>query len=166
MTAPAVSVTEYPLPNPIVYWDGVNLTTQTYYVSYQWFRNLVPLSATFPFYVPSDAGTYTVRVIDTNGCQSVSTGFIVTRIGVTRTLGTNTLSNDEITIFPNPAQGVVHIIASEPLRAVINAIDGRKIMDEANATEINIGTLSDGIYTLMLFNQQGNMVKVEKLIKN
>ncbi len=164
--ATPVSVVQNPLPNPIIYWDGVNLTTQSYYVSYQWFRNLVPLSATFPFFVPSDAGSYTVRVIDTNGCQSVSTGMILTRIGVTRTLGTNTLSADEISIFPNPSQGIVHVVAAEPLKAVINAIDGRKIMEQADATEINISSLSEGIYTLMLFNQQGQMIKVEKLIRN
>ncbi len=162
----AVSVVEYPLPNPIVTFDGLTLSTGNFYVSYQWFRNYNPIAGVGPSIIPENTGTYTVRVVDTNGCQSVATGYIVTRIADNRILGVNNVNTDDIQIFPNPAQNIVHVVSTTPLRAVINAIDGRKVLDVAEAKDIDISQLAEGVYMLLLFDAEGQMIKAEKLTKN
>ncbi len=162
----AVSVVQFPLPNPVVVYDGITLGTQNYYVTYQWFRNLVPVTGIGPMLIPSDTGTYTVRVIDTNGCQSVSTGYIVTKVGGTKVLGINKVTASDISIFPNPANDIVHIVSPEKLKAVISAADGRKIIEQENAVNINISSLAEGVYMLMLIDSDGQIIKVEKMLKN
>ncbi len=161
-----ITLVQYPLPNPIITFDGYTLNVQGYYTSYQWFRNFNPIAGVGPSINPEQLGDYTVRVIDSNGCQSVSTGYIVTKIGSARVLGVGSVSAEDISIFPNPSQNIVHIVASQPLNAVIHAVDGRKVMEQNDATELNISQLANGVYTLMLYNKEGQMVKVEKLTKN
>ena len=160
------SVTELPLPDPIISYDGTTLSTGSYYVLYQWFRNMIPVSGGSTATLQPDAtGEYTVRVIDTNGCQSVSSVYIVRTVGDSRSLGTANVTVGEISIYPNPATDIVHIISTAPVKAVITAIDGRKIMQQADAKEVNIGQLSEGMYMILLYDADGNMVKAEKLLK-
>ena len=164
--AVAVTVTELPLPDPIIYFDGNTLTTANYYVLFQWYRNLVPLPQTGSSMVPDQTGDYTVKVVDSNGCQSVSTAYIVRSVGNGRSLGMNTpVAANEVTIYPNPANNRINIVSVVPLRAVITSLDGRKILEQAEATEMDISSLSEGIYMVTLYDKDGQRVKVEKLIK-
>jgi len=51
------------------------------------------------------------------------------------------------------------------VRAVINSIDGRTLLNVAAAKDVNISSLADGIYMIMLYDNNGTMLKVEKLVK-
>ncbi len=166
VTAAPTNVIQFPLPNPVISYDGITLSTGNFYQSYQWYRNLAPVSGNTPWFMPTDLGDYSVKVIDSNGCQSVSNIYRVTRVGNTRPTGVATTSVEGISIYPNPAQGIVHVVSATPLSAVISAIDGRKVMEQSDASEINISALTDGVYTLMLFDGAGQMVSVQKLIKD
>ncbi len=164
-TSTAISVTEYPLPNPTITFDGVTLQTEGFYRNYAWFRNGIPVFVGGSRFNPTEIGSYSVKVEDSNGCLSVSNVFAVTRVGNSRQLGVANTTASEITIYPNPALDVLHIGATMPLRAVINSLDGRTVLEQANASEINISQLADGIYMLRLFNEEGEVVKVEKVTK-
>ena len=161
-----LTTTELPLPDPIITYDGLTLKTQSYFTSYQWIRNLVPVtggnSSTF---VPSETGEYTVRVIDTNGCQSVSSVYVVRTVGDSRSLGTSQVNVHEISVYPNPVGNVLNIVTDEPLTAVIQTVDGRTVSETASAHTIDMSRLEQGFYILKLYNKDGILVKIEKLVK-
>lgn len=181
--SPWLGVTEYPLPNPVITYDGVHLNTGTTFVTYQWYRNLtiIPGATTYTT-TPATIGDYVVQVTDANGCQSTSpiyplTSLILDTTGSDTThhsggggsTAVQTVNKDDIQIFPNPAQNTLHIIANVPLRAVITTMDGRKILDHPDcyrdAQTLNLTTLANGMYMLLLFDENGQMVKTEKVIK-
>ena len=104
-------------------------------------------------------GNYMVRVVDTNGCILLSSQYTVNYLAVKNINGYN-----EIKIFPNPAYDVVHISAPMELTAVISGLDGKVIIDHTTAKDINTAQLSPGIYMIMLYDESGNRVHVEKLL--
>ncbi len=165
-----LSVWENPLPNPVVTYSSSKLHVQTYYVTYQWYKNLASIpGATTAELVPSGNGNYKVGVTDTNGCQSISDVYVLTGWvdpGHTGGVYVPTVAKGEVRIYPNPAQNVVHVEAGEPVRVIISAIDGRNLIEQPNATDINISKLADGIYNIRLYNSAGEMVKTEKLVKS
>ncbi|MES2701897.1 MAG: Ig-like domain-containing protein [Bacteroidota bacterium] len=168
-TTAQVPVVEKPLPNPIISYNGTThmLTTQSYYVSYQWFRDVTPIGGATAFITPATGnGNYKVQVTDTNGCQSLSAAFPLTNFGSGGTTGITQVSSDEVLIYPNPAQTVVHIEAAYPVRVTLSGIDGRIVAEQSgNAkVDININSLADGIYMVRVYNGNG-LVKVEKLVK-
>jgi hypothetical protein len=176
----ALGITEWPAPNPVVTYDGAHLNTGTAFATYQWYKSMVPIAgATNASVTPMSTGDYEVQVSDANGCLAFSPSFPLKSLVLdtihtdsthhsgsgTGTTGVTTLNRNEVKIFPNPAQSTIHIVAAMPLRAVMTAVDGRKVIDEANAQTINISQLASGMYMLMLFDKDGIMVKNEKLIK-
>ena len=162
--AVAVTVTELPLPNPVIIWDGLHLKTGTFFTTYQWYKNLAPISgATSWSIIPTDTGRYTVQVTDTNGCHSTAPEYPLHHVNPS---GITTLTRGDIYIYPNPAENNVHIVATEKVRAIINTVDGRKLIDETDATDIDISNLANGIYLLQLYDKDGIMLKIEKLTKN
>ncbi len=164
------SVTENPLPDPKVTFDGTNFHTQNFFVTYQWYKDLKAIAGATTDAVPASTnGQYKVGVTDTNGCQSISDIYVLTGFvspGGTGSTGvTNVNSNGQISIYPNPAQNVVHIESGEQVRAVISAMDGKVLIEQKNATDIDISRLADGIYNIVLYNNAGDRVKVDKLVK-
>ena len=158
----AVTVVEHPLPNPVITYDGVTMSTGNYYITYQWYKDLVAISgATAASITPAASGSYEVAVTDTNGCQSVSTAYNLTgSLGVQQTGITGLIK-----IYPNPATSAVHVQSAQQLKAVICTIDGRRVMELPDASDIDISSLTGGVYTLMLYDRAGLMVKAEKLVK-
>jgi len=164
-TSISVNLKENPLPNPLVSYYSNVLHAQTYYTSYQWYYNGTAIpGANAAATDPIGNGTYKVKVIDTNGCQSLSAGDIVSG-WVPSGIAPLTANGSDIMIFPNPAQDAVHIQSPIEVRAVISSIDGRTVIDQAAAKDINIGKLANGIYTIRLYDASGQMVKVDKLVK-
>lgn len=165
-TSPLVSITERPLPNPLVSDSTPNMVTQRYYISYVWYLDGVVIPGAASFYTPIIGnGTYKVKVTDTNGCQSVSAGFPVSN-WVPNSIGNINGNIGNIKIYPNPAQDALHIDAPMVVRAVVISLDGRSVIDQQAATLIDISRLPAGIYTIKLFDTNGNMVKVDKLVKD
>ena len=163
-TSSAISVTEWPLPNPLVTDTLPNLYTQTNFVTYQWYLNTILIPGATSSNTPIIGnGTYKVKVTDTHGCQSVSTGFPVS--GWVPNAISTVNAGSEIKIYPNPAQDALHIDAPMAVRAVICSMDGRTLIDQQSATDINISTLANGIYTIRLYDANGNQLKVDKFVK-
>ena len=160
-----VTVTQFPLPDPIITYSGGVLSTGNFYTSYQWFRNLLAITGANSYRItPTLTGEYTVRVIDTNGCQSVSSVYNLTAL---HTAGIAPITNaNDISIYPNPAQNNITIVASQPVNVVISSMDGRKIMQQENATEMNVSQLASGIYMVVVTAKDGQILKIEKLQKD
>ncbi len=169
ITSLTTTVTEWPLPNPVITFDGINLHTGVSFVSYQWYKSLAPIvgaDALTPHCHNRGLGSYTVRVTDLHGCQSVSPAFVVTHF--TPRPGEpagNTIPDGDIRIFPNPATNTLHIEAAELMHVIISSMDGRTVIDQQNAQDIDLGGITDGIYLVKLYNSANELVKTEKLVK-
>lgn len=164
LTTLAVHVTEFPLPNPIVNYSATShlFYTGNFYVSYQWYKDAVAIAGATSFSTADIGnGNYKVRVTDTNGCQSVSDAYV---FGSTAT-GVQNVNKTYVSIYPNPAQALVHIEAAMKVRAVISSIDGRCMMDMADAKDIDISNLADGVYMIVVYDLNGEKIKTEKLVK-
>lgn len=150
-TAPVISYNQFELM--------VNQTTNI-----QWFLNgTIYTPPTLPNFVPTEAGIYTVMVVDGNGCTATSAPFDLT------TLSLNDLSSKtSIQLFPNPSNAWVNLVSSDLISAPIRLIDatGRIIEtikpNNTNTLQYNTAHLSNGLYWFEV--QLSNQKQLIKLI--
>ena len=105
-----------------------------------------------------------MQVTDAHGCRNTSTAYDVTFLGI----GSLSAAN-YVHVYPNPAQGVVHIDWSE-LNAENPAIritdmDGRTAVEIAagqitnSHADIELNTFANGVYLLQITSAKGNVYK-------
>ena len=156
-------LTVNPAPSPSLIYNTTTNTfyTDTFYDSYQWYNDAEGqiLGAVSFRTAGLYTGNYWVIVVDSNGCVGRSGSIYFFPVEVKNTTATN------IHIYPNPSSGVVNIESSVKLRAVVSGIDGKTEMDVADAKQLNIGGLANGMYIISLYNDAGDRLLVQKLIK-
>lgn len=157
---PPVNITAYALPVPPVSFTGVSLVTLPSYVRYQWYANFVAIpGATTSNYVPAANANYQVIVTDVHGCTGRSNPFIINNVAV------DELSQSPVAIYPNPATTTITIDAKVAVNAVITGMDGRVVKTEQSAKQINVAELPNGLYIIMLYNEQGERLLLQKFVK-
>ena len=158
-----VPVNVYPLPNPVITYSGGILMTDTFYTSYQWYHNFSAiLGATIYEIVPPDTANYSVIVSDTNGCISQATSYPLHHLS----LGVNQITEQgRPVIYPNPATETLYINYAENVRIIIAGADGKVVLTQSSAKEVNVSTLAPGVYFITLYDLQGNWLISDKLIK-
>lgn len=110
-------------------------------------------------------GIDTIIYTVTNVCGSATASKTVAVIHC-KTAMTERINGSDISIYPNPANNVLTITSPIKVSAVITGIDGKRWLDQAiGATEINISSLANGLYFIALYDEYGERIKVEKLIK-
>jgi hypothetical protein len=155
-----IRVVAFPIPNPIVTFNGTRVSTQSGFVTYQWYLNTVTIpGATSTTTRVTSNGSYRVYVTDTNGCGKLSPELAV------NTLSVNTLSGQDISIFPNPATSTIRITAPEMVRVVITNVQGKKELTSDSSGDIDISTLPIGLHIITILDEAGNRLLTEKLIK-
>lgn len=165
VTTTSTAVTQVPLPDPIITLAGGLLKTQTYFVTYQWYKNYVPISgATTYSLAHTGPGNYKVTVTDTNGCQSVSANYVLNGGSVTTAVNGIAAAN-EISIYPNPTDGLVYITHADSMRVTVAAADGRILLDRKDAGELDLSSFANGVYIVRLLDMNGAVLKVEKIVK-
>ena len=163
-TTNSIATSQVPLPSPSVAFNGTSVFTGNYYVSYQWYKDLAPIAGATAYATPATGnGSYKVAVTDTNGCQSVSASYVLT--GWTGPTAVTDINNPQVRIFPSPAKQSVNIECSVNVRAIITSIDGKVLINQPDARVIDLKGIADGIYIITLFNDNGQQVKTEKLVK-
>lgn len=159
-STPPVTFTVYPVKVPWVSFSGSVFSTTKDYVSYQWYMSGIGIKgATSSAFSPSTYGTYRVRATDSNGCSSYSNAYVI------YTLGLEEHNRMAANIYPNPATTVIHIECATHVKAVITAMDGRIILEQPGAADIEINSLSNGLYMISLYDENGQRIMVQKLIK-
>ncbi|MCU0361010.1 MAG: M4 family metallopeptidase [Bacteroidia bacterium] len=123
------------------------------------------------FIPPNSSGSYQVNYTytDANNCSaSDSIQFIVSEcVGLPSVLA----ENNEIEIYPNPANEIISLYASEKSQIVsysISDASGRLVLQNAMDLEhkqIDISSLSKGLYFICMQNTSGIVEKVIKLVK-
>ncbi len=158
-TSPGVNILQVQPPAPVITESGNSLVTQSTFVSYQWKEDGSPIAgATNWYFIPEHAGKYSV-VVSNGGC-SVETDEFATTLTVNNLPG-----NTAINIYPNPAKDVLHISPFLNLNASIYSVDGRLIIKEMHAKTVNVTTLPKGVYIIKLTDDDSNLIKTQKLVK-
>jgi sarcosine oxidase gamma subunit len=155
------TVTVFPVLSPIISRNGGTLST-TAFSSYQWyFNNVAVAGATGPSISFGQNGYYQVECTDANGCTSKSALAWIQDLDV-NSIGVNT---SDIKLYPNPASDIVHIDAPITVNISIRDMQGQAVLNKDNATEVNISSLANGVYSILLTTKDGVMIKTERLIK-
>ena len=102
-----------------------------------------------------EAGTYIVTVID-NYC-----GIATLEVEVTNGnhISIKEETPFEISIYPNPTNGLVNIQSSVPVDIVVYNVVGEIILIAKNATQIDLSSQPRGIYMVQLTSDQGTVTR-------
>jgi hypothetical protein len=109
------------------------------------------------------SGLYSVVVIDINGCSDTSSNFTVTGGGTTGIGATPTVNG--IRIYPNPATTVLSVDAPEKVNIRLLSIDGKLLIEQNNATTIDVSMLPNALYLIMIYDDNNLLLTTSKFVK-
>ncbi len=110
-----------------------------------------------------DNGFYTVTVTDSKGCTFQS-DYLVT------TVNTTSLGNQSsIQIFPNPTSSILHVQCKTCKQFELFNIDGKQIDQNVRVGvggiyELDMKTLPSGVYLLKVFDENHELLEVERVL--
>ena len=107
-------------------------------------------------------GIYTYSIVACNANNYSSAAYVTVSVG---TVGMEENTLDEVSIYPNPANGILNINGgnAEFDYAMFNGMGQMVAKGNANGnTQINVSDLNKGVYFLRLTN--GTQVRVEKVV--
>lgn len=143
-------------PNPIINFDGLNLSTSSF-TSYQWYFNGTPISGATSQSLNAYSfgnGQYTVTVTNSNGCEGTSSVYNLSNLG----LNENELF--EVKCYPNPTNGPLIVESNEIIEKIevfnsLGQIVLTKDCDTKNSLALDL-PIENGIYYLKITS--GNRV--------
>lgn len=147
--------------NSSVVQSGITLTANATGATYQWLdcnNGFTPInSATNQSFTATVNGSYAAAIIQ-NGCTDTSACFTINNVGITENYSDNTFE-----IVPNPVLAICTITAPNFPSATLLLYDitGRTLLQQPFSTkaEIDISTLTSGVYIMELKNKEGRCVK-------
>ncbi len=71
-----------------------------------------------------------------------------------------------LTVYPNPATGVVNVGGTERLDITISSIDGRVVLQQYKTNSVDMSNLAEGLYILKASDKDGAVLLTEKIIKS
>ena len=128
--------------------DSMTLTATPFFSSHQWAVNSVNLSgATSSTLSVENAGSYTVTVVDTLGCESTSEPFTIVEENC---VGIHDLKTaQQLSLFPNPCNGVLNIeLKGDALISIRNLL-GEYVLPAVSFqgfVSLNLTALNAGLY--------------------
>ncbi len=158
------TVTVDPLPVPVIsyIYASHSVVVLGLYTSYQWYNDrtgLLPGATTANYVLPHRNDSVSVTVTDANGCTGSATWFYYDYTGV------NNVNTSAARIYPNPATSTLFIESAVTVRAVVSAMDGKTVLEQADAKQIDITGLASGMYIVTLYDAEGQALLTGKLVK-
>jgi Secretion system C-terminal sorting domain len=147
---------------PTITFTPPNTLSTGTFTTYEWYKDghFIP-GATAATLTVKEGGNYKVVVLDANRCIDTSAVYKLAGVSGVQQL----VSADEIRIYPNPASSVVSIDAPVLFNASVMSMDGKVLIRRSLAKEINVSTLANGMYMIMLYNERGQLLKAAKFVK-
>ncbi|NMC99590.1 MAG: T9SS type A sorting domain-containing protein [Bacteroidales bacterium] len=109
--------------------------------------------------------TKSIYFIELNDTIYVSNDTLTTLVAeFQHEVGVEETNMKRVKIFPNPAQTEINVISDIPTIMKLYDIFGREIK-VCNESKLNIRELKKGLYILIIFDINGNQIKIEKIIK-
>ncbi|MEI6696670.1 MAG: aryl-sulfate sulfotransferase [Bacteroidota bacterium] len=141
----STSVILYTSPaTPVISQNGSLLTSSAASGNQWYFNNTLIQGATANTYTPTQTGSFQVEVSDANGCTAMSAVFSPS-VGISE----NTASGQNIGIYPNPAQNILHLslpVSILEFETQIRDIYGKLLLRNTNSCSIDLSALNNGIY--------------------
>ena len=167
-TSDTVTVEVFPTPPTpsISYTANDTLMTSSEATGNQWYFNgsMMP-GETGQTLRPMNLGNYSVRIVDTNGCEGdMSAMQFYNSIGLEEQL------MDQIKLFPNPTTGTVSLELNNLEIDLIRVIDGRgRLVTEMvscnNNCQIDISEYQDGLYQFLFVTSSGAQVSKSVILQ-
>lgn len=160
-TSDTVTVEVFPTPPTpsISYTANDTVMTSSETTGNQWYfnGNMMP-GETNQTLRPMNLGNYSVRIIDTNGCEGdMSAMQFYNSIGMEENLA------DQIELYPNPTQGRVILELNQLEVASLRVVDatGRTVIDRKGCTgvcELDLSETGSGMYHIIMITTDGKQV--------
>ncbi|MCW3121253.1 MAG: hypothetical protein JWQ38_745, partial [Flavipsychrobacter sp.] len=149
-------------PVPVILYDTVaNVLYTGSFSKYQWYVNGTAVDTTYSTPRMS-GGTYSVVVSDNNGCSDTAVYIfdapVITHVN-------QVISAADIRIYPNPVSSVLHIDAPAKVTVTIMSADGKMLLAQKEAVSINVSQLANGMYMIMIYDENNMLLKAEKFVK-
>ena len=147
-------------PNPVISLNPPDMLYTGSFTSYQWYINGVALPGdTSGIIYETVPGDYTVVVTDQNGCIDTSAAFA--------SLSINSVNAAlDIKVYPNPANAMLNIDAPLKVNVTVLSIDGKLLMSQKDAVNIDVHELANGMYIIMIYDQDNTLLKTVKFAKS
>ncbi|PSK90380.1 SBBP repeat-containing protein [Taibaiella chishuiensis] len=142
--------------------NNLVLQASASYSSYQWLKNNTAITgATAATYTVTTNGAYSLAATNSTGCTDTSN---VLQIG--NGTGINDIQPGALVkIYPNPASSRIYVTAPLTTDLILTSIEG-KVLQEARATKtLDLSRMATGIYFLKVTDQAGNLLRIEKIVK-
>lgn len=160
-----------PAPTPTVFKQNDSLFVNGTFQSYQWNRdgNLIS-GATFAFYIPQQSGSFSVTVIDSNGCEGTSDTLFCQIVSAEAPVG-ELLG---IEIFPNPTSGILNVRSLKPIdkkvELTVMDIYGHiakqyNLNGLRDTRELDLTDIANGMYILKVTDEKGRTASVRFMIE-
>lgn len=151
------------VPEAIINVNGFVLGTTQAYTTYQWlFNGNMLTGATNSTYTVTENGAYTVIVTDQYGCKDTSEIYTVSNVTAIRDW--NKVAS-QVYVYPNPTAGTLYISSPVKIDVVLTGVAGNRISRIENATSVVLKENASGLYLLHIYDKNGQLIKVEKIIK-
>jgi hypothetical protein len=149
-------------PNPVINFTAPNTLYTSSYHSYQWYKDGVAIAGAVSSLIHTTGdGNYTVVVSDANGCTDTSAVYTIGVVGVG-----NTPAIQPVKIYPNPATSMLHIEAGVKVNAAIMSVDGKTLISQKDAADIDIRSLANGMYMIMVYDENNALISTAKFVKS
>jgi hypothetical protein len=157
-----LGITVHASPEPEIENNNNVLSTTLPYSSYQWNLDGQAIGgATAATYIATVNGSYSVTVSNANGCSAASDTIDLDGVGVADLQELR----EAISIYPNPTENMVFIQSPVRVDVEVVSIEGRILWNVKKAKAISLKETAAGMYLLHVYDQEGRLVKVEKVVK-
>ncbi len=146
-------------PTATISFNPPDMLYTSAFTTYQWYLNGIAIpGATTGILHMIGPGDYTVVVTDENGCSDSSLAFSTVDVNMLAT-------NSKIGIYPNPATSVLHIDAAQRVDVSVMSIDGKVLITQKNAVNVNISGLANGLYMIVIYDEDGKQLHNARFAK-
>jgi uncharacterized protein YjdB len=161
-SAVVAGVNVLPSPEAIVNITGSSTLYTGSFANYQWYKDHSPIpGAVASIYNATATGDYYVVVSDGHGCTDTSDNYHFVTTGITTAAGPGITVN----IYPNPVNNTVNIDAPVIVSVKVLAADGKTILEAREAKSLDVSRLAEGLYMIMVYNQDGQLLKAQTIVK-
>jgi hypothetical protein len=152
-----------PMSTPQITENNLELSVPGTYATYQWLQDGVSIpGAVNNSYTATQNGDYVVAVSNADGCSDTSEVYTVTGLAIS----SSDLLSKAISIYPNPTSNHLRIHAPASVVATLYSLEGKKILEAGPSQSLSLEPYADGIYILQFRNNEGKIIKHEKVIKH
>lgn len=159
-----VRVTILPSPKPVISKTGLVLQSVFSFSAYEWYRNgsVLPGRNSDTLRL-TQKGYYQLKVKDATNCEGLSN----TIYAGDESLNINeSVAQVDLRLYPNPTRGILYIDCPVPFIAEVKDVVGKTVLSQIAASQVDLSSLPDGIYLLLLQNPDGSLITKQRVVKS